>query len=68
MNRKQCHRNPLLLHYKDKQQMHLIVCPTTGGKIQLSVSSLDTVDGLKCLLARKLRLHKHKLSLLFKDR
>lgn len=62
------HRKPFYLQYQDRQQMQLIVCPTTGGKIQLSVSSLDSVDGLKCLLARKFRLHKHKLSLLFKDR
>ena len=68
MNGGRLRRNPYLLHRQDKQIIHILVCPTTGGRIQLSVSLLDTVDGLKCLLARKLHLQKHKLSLLYKDR
>lgn len=68
MNGEKVNKNPFFLHYPDRQIIQLLVCPTTGGRFQLSVSTLDTVDGLKCLLARKLRLHKHKLSLLFKDR
>lgn len=48
--------------------VRLTICPTTGGQYQLSVSPLESVVGIKCTLARKLRLHAERMSLLHKDR
>ena len=44
------------------------ICPTTGGNFDLSISSNDTIDGLKKAIGKKLRIPKERISLLFKER
>jgi hypothetical protein len=34
----------------------VFVCPTTGGKLELSVSASETIQGLKYFISRKLRI------------
>ena len=67
MNRQNLQRKSV---YKESsgQFVRLTVCPTTGGRLQLSVSSKETIDGLKYKLAKKLRLRSERLSILHKDR
>ena len=48
--------------------LRLIICPTTGGHFQLSVSPKETVVGLKYSLAKKLKLRPERMSLLHKNR
>ncbi|KAH9504672.1 hypothetical protein Btru_062550 [Bulinus truncatus] len=48
--------------------IRLFVCPTTGGRLEISVSPLETVLGLKAALARKLRVSPSKISLIYKDK
>jgi len=48
--------------------INLIIATTTGAHLQVTVSELDTVTGLKYALARKFRLHVGRMSLLHKDR
>ncbi|BFZ16989.1 hypothetical protein BsWGS_20028 [Bradybaena similaris] len=48
--------------------IRLFVCPTTGGRLEISVSPRETVYGLKVALARKLRILPAKITLLYKDK
>lgn len=48
--------------------IRLVIRSTTGGQLQLSVSQLESVTGIKNTLARKLHLHAERMSLLYKDR
>ncbi|CAL1529947.1 unnamed protein product [Lymnaea stagnalis] len=48
--------------------IRLFVCPTTGGRLEISVSPLETVVGLKVALARKLGISPSKISLIYKDK
>lgn len=48
--------------------IRLFVCPTTGGRMEISVSPRETVFGLKAALARKLRVSPSKISLIYKDK
>ncbi|RUS89416.1 hypothetical protein EGW08_002789 [Elysia chlorotica] len=48
--------------------IRLFVCPTTGGRMEISVSPRETVFGLKAALARKLRVAPSKISLIYKDK
>ncbi|XP_072021066.1 midnolin-A-like [Amphiura filiformis] len=47
--------------------MTLQVHPTTGGHFAIDVDNEASVDNLKCLIARQLRLPKERLSLLFRE-
>jgi len=58
-------------YFQANSAMHLlrlIVCPTTGGQFQLSVSPRESVIGLKSTLAKKLKLRADRMSLLYRDR
>lgn len=46
----------------------LRVCPTTGGEIELAVSSNLTVEGLKHIIGKKLKIPVDKINLLYKDK
>uniref|UniRef100_A0A0B6Z420 Ubiquitin-like domain-containing protein n=1 Tax=Arion vulgaris TaxID=1028688 RepID=A0A0B6Z420_9EUPU len=48
--------------------IRLFVCPTTGGRLEISVSPRETVLGLKAALARKLRVVPTKITLIYKDK
>lgn len=47
---------------------NISICPTTGGQFQLCATPDETVDGLKKTIAKKLKLSKERITLLFKDR
>ena len=44
------------------------ICPTTGGDFELTVPYTLTVEGLKHVIEKKLKLPMDKINLLFKDR
>ena len=44
------------------------MCPTTGGKLELSVSASETIQGLKYFISRKLRIQHDRIKLLYKNR
>ena len=44
------------------------VTPTTGGQFQLRVASTDTVDFLRKLISKRLRVPKERICLLHRDR
>lgn len=46
----------------------LFVCPTTGGKLELSVSASETIQGLKYFISRKLRIQHERIKLLYRNR
>ncbi|KAK3577577.1 hypothetical protein CHS0354_026542 [Potamilus streckersoni] len=50
------------------REMKLVVCPVTGGTIEMCVKQEDTLCYLRNILARKLHLHPEKIILLHKDR
>ena len=47
---------------------HIHICPTTGGDIELTIPMSTTVEGLKNVIARKLKLPMDKINLLYKER
>ncbi|XP_050401834.2 midnolin-B [Patella vulgata] len=49
-------------------KLRVFVCPTTGGQIELKVSGNETIQGLKWLIARKLKIVPEKISLLHKNK
>ncbi|ESO92614.1 hypothetical protein LOTGIDRAFT_233061 [Lottia gigantea] len=49
-------------------RIRVTVCPTTGGQIELRSSGLETIQGLKWMIARKLKIAPEKITLLHKDR
>jgi len=46
----------------------VIFCPTTGGSFDLTVHSHETIQGLKNILSRKLKIPQAKIYLLFRER
>ncbi|KAL3868767.1 hypothetical protein ACJMK2_041531 [Sinanodonta woodiana] len=50
------------------REMKVVVCPVTGGTIEICVKQEDTLCYLRNIIARKLHLHPEKIILLHKDR
>lgn len=44
------------------------VLPTTGGQFELKLQHIESVEGLRQAVAKKLKVHKDKFSLLHRDR
>ena len=44
------------------------VHPTTGGQFQLQTSAADSVDHLKKLISKKLKVPKDRICLLYRER
>ena len=49
---------PLTLH----------ICPSTGGQLDITVSAAETVQGLQRHVAKKLKVPKERITLLYKER
>ena len=47
--------------------MSLQVHPTTGGQLNVAVDKDASVETLKCVIARQLRLPKERLTLLYRE-
>ena len=52
----------------DNGQWCITVCPTIGGHFQLQVGARDTVDGLKKVIGKRLKIQREKISLLYRER
>ena len=60
--------SPLTTGQADPNPIVIHVCPTTGGQFDIQISRKDTIDGLKRLVAKKLKIPKERISLLYRDR
>ncbi|XP_064624318.1 midnolin-like isoform X2 [Lineus longissimus] len=49
-------------------RVRLIICPIAGGHFELIVSLNDTVEGLRKAIANRLKVHKERIHLLYKQR
>lgn len=63
-----CYANTNMDINSRANRMCLFVCPTTGGKLELLVSSSETVHGLKYFISRKLRIQQDRIKLLYRNR
>lgn len=55
----------------ESPQSHIItvsVTPTTGGQFQLAVPKSDSIENLKKLISKKLKVPKERICLLYRDR
>lgn len=50
------------------RKMKVSICPTTGGRMELNILEKETVNGLKWLISRNLRIPPEKITLLYKNR
>ncbi|XP_064604590.1 midnolin-like [Liolophura sinensis] len=50
------------------RKMKISICPTTGGRMELNILEKETVNGLKWLISRNLRIPPEKITLLYKNR
>ena len=48
--------------------LNITVAPFTGGPFEVKVSKMDTVDELKKLIARRLKVSKERIYLLYRER
>ena len=46
----------------------VIVSPTTGGNFEVKVSKSDSVESLKRIISKRLKVAKERICLLFRDR
>ena len=52
----------------DSGSLHLQICPSTGGKFDVEVANHESIDGLKKIIAKRLKVPKERISLLYRDR
>lgn len=50
------------------QTINILISTTTGTQFDISVESLNTIEHLKKVISKKLKVNKDKISLLFKER
>ncbi|KAK3895310.1 hypothetical protein Pcinc_000956 [Petrolisthes cinctipes] len=50
------------------QMMGVHVTPTTGGQFQLRVAATDSIEFLRRLVSKRLRVPKERICLLYRDR
>jgi len=50
------------------QTMTVFIHPTTGGQFELQVASSDSVEYLKKLIAKKIKVPKERICLLYRER
>ena len=55
-------------HCSDMSRICITVAPFTGGPFEVSVSKGDTVEELKKLIARRLKVSKERIYLLYRER
>lgn len=48
--------------------LNITVAPFTGGPFEVKVSKMDTVDELKKVIARRLKVSKERIYLLYRER
>lgn len=56
------------LNMTQNQTINLLINTTTGNNFDISVESNNTVDNLKKVISKKLKVNKDKIILLFKER
>ena len=49
-------------------RVNITVAPFTGGPFQVNVSRLDTIEELKKVIARRLKVSKERIYLLYRER
>lgn len=52
----------------NSQTINILISTTTGTQFDISVESLNTIEHLKKVISKKLKVNKDKISLLFKER
>ena len=53
---------------KTLDMVMIYVSPTTGGQFELSVATTDSVEYLKRLVSKRLRVPKERICLLYRDK
>ena len=52
----------------DKDEITVCITPTTGGQFELAVDRNDTVENLKKIISKKLKVAKERICLLHRER
>ena len=52
----------------NSSNLNITVAPFTGGPFEVKVNKLDTVDELKKVIARRLKVSKERIYLLYRER
>lgn len=60
--------NPISQGCGPNSQISVHISPTTGGDFYLSISADATVEGLKKLVSKKLKVPRDRICLLFRDK
>lgn len=50
------------------QTINILISTTTGTQFDITVESLNTIEHLKKVISKKLKVNKDKIVLLFKER
>lgn len=53
---------------KNSSSIKISVTPTTGGQFELAVTKNDTIENLKKLISKKLKVPKERICLLHRER
>lgn len=60
--------NPISQGCGPNSQISVHISPTTGGDFYLSIAADATVEGLKKLVSKKLKVPRDRICLLFRDK
>lgn len=52
----------------DKDEITVCITPTTGGQFEITVDRNDTVESLKKIISKKLKVAKERICLLYRER